>query len=59
MEWIVILAAILLGVPAAAWFAQERLIFFPQPVVSTPDRNTLKLPDAYWAGVAGFLDARM
>jgi pimeloyl-ACP methyl ester carboxylesterase len=36
MEWIVFLAAILLGVPAAAWFAQERLIFFPQPVVSTP-----------------------
>ena len=35
MEWIVLFAAILLGVPAAAWFAQERLIFFPQPVVST------------------------
>ena len=35
MEWIVLLAAILLGVPAAAWFAQERLIFFPQPVIST------------------------
>jgi len=35
MEWIVLVAAILLGVPAAAWFAQDRLIFFPQPVVST------------------------
>jgi pimeloyl-ACP methyl ester carboxylesterase len=35
MEWIVVLAALLLGVPAAAWFAQERLIFYPQPVVST------------------------
>jgi len=35
MEWIFLLAAILLGVPAAAWLAQERLIFFPQPVVST------------------------
>ena len=35
MEWIVLVAAILLGVPAAAWFAQERLIFFPQPVAST------------------------
>ena len=35
MEWIAILAAILLGVPAAAWLAQERLIFFPQPAVST------------------------
>ena len=35
MEWIVVLAALLLGVPAAAWFAQDRLIFYPQPVVST------------------------
>ena len=35
MEWIILLAAILLGVPAAAWLAQERLIFFPQPIVST------------------------
>ena len=35
MEWIAVLAAILLGVPAAAWFAQERLIFFPQPILST------------------------
>jgi pimeloyl-ACP methyl ester carboxylesterase len=35
MEWIVLVAAIVLGVPAAAWFAQDRLIFFPQPVAST------------------------
>ncbi len=35
MEWIVLVAAVLLGVPAAAWFAQDGLIFFPQPVVST------------------------
>jgi uncharacterized protein len=35
MEWIVLLAAVILGVPAAAWLAQDRLIFFPQPVVST------------------------
>jgi fermentation-respiration switch protein FrsA (DUF1100 family) len=35
MEWIVLVAAILLGVPAAAWFAQDRLIFFPQPGVPT------------------------
>lgn len=35
MEWIVLVAAILLGVPAAAWFAQDRLIFFPQPNVAT------------------------
>jgi fermentation-respiration switch protein FrsA (DUF1100 family) len=35
MEWIALLAAILLSVSAAAWFAQERLIFFPQPIAST------------------------
>lgn len=35
MEWIVIVAALLLGVPATAWFAQDRLIFFPQPGVAS------------------------
>ncbi len=35
MEWIVIVAALLLGVPATAWFAQNRLIFFPQPGVAS------------------------
>ncbi len=35
MEWIVLVAALVLGVPAAAWFAQDHLIFFPQPVAST------------------------
>ena len=35
MEWIVLVAALVLGVPAAAWFAQDRLIFFPQPLAST------------------------
>lgn len=35
MEWIVLVTAIALGVPALAWFAQDRLLFFPQPVVST------------------------
>ena len=32
---IVLIAVIVLGVPAAAWLLQERLIFFPQPVAST------------------------
>ena len=31
MEWLVAFAAILVGLPAAAWFGQDRLIFFPQP----------------------------
>ena len=35
MEWLILVAVIALVVPAAAWVAQERLIFFPQPVAST------------------------
>jgi hypothetical protein len=37
MEWLLLLllAVIALAVPALAWLTQERLIFFPQPVVST------------------------
>ena len=43
MEWLIIVAAIAIGVPAAAWLAQDRLIFFPQPTSSTahlPGRAT-------------------
>lgn len=35
MEWLIVAAALAIGIPAAAWFAQDRLIFFPQPLVST------------------------
>ncbi|MEP7182663.1 MAG: alpha/beta fold hydrolase [Betaproteobacteria bacterium] len=35
MEWLLVLAAIAVGVPAAAWLAQDGLIFFPQPIAST------------------------
>ncbi len=35
MEWLLIIAVIVLGVPAWAWFTQERMLFFPQPVAST------------------------
>ena len=35
MEWLLIVAAIVIGVPAAAWLAQDGLIFFPQPLDST------------------------
>src|SRR5438034_11673089 len=35
MEWLIVIAVIALGVPAWAWFSQERMIFFPQAVVST------------------------
>lgn len=43
MVWIAIAAAVAIGVPAAFWLGQDRLIFFPQPVVSTahlPPRAT-------------------
>ena len=35
MEWLLVIAAIAIGVPAAAWLMQDGMIFFPQPVVST------------------------
>ena len=35
MEWLIVVAALAIGVPAAAWFAQDGLIFFPQPLGST------------------------
>jgi len=36
MEWLIIVAAVAMGIAAAAWFAQDGLIFFPQPVGRTP-----------------------
>ncbi|HEY2862532.1 MAG TPA: alpha/beta fold hydrolase [Casimicrobiaceae bacterium] len=35
MSWLLLFTAVVLGVPAWAWFAQESLLFFPQPVAST------------------------
>ena len=35
MEWLIVAAAIAIGVPAAAWLAQDHLIFFPQPLGAT------------------------
>jgi pimeloyl-ACP methyl ester carboxylesterase len=35
MEWLIFIAIVVLGVPAAAWLVQEKLIFFPQPLMST------------------------
>jgi pimeloyl-ACP methyl ester carboxylesterase len=35
MEWLLLVAAVIVGVPAAAWLAQDSLIFFPQPLAST------------------------
>jgi hypothetical protein len=35
MEWLLLVVALVLGVPAWAWFTQESMLFFPQPVAST------------------------
>ena len=35
MEWLLVAAAVAIAVCAAAWWLQERLIFFPQPLTST------------------------
>jgi len=35
MEWLVVLAVIVVCVPLAAWLAQDSLLFFPQPVAPT------------------------
>lgn len=35
VEWLIVVAALVIGIPAAAWLAQERLIFFPQPLTAT------------------------
>lgn len=35
MEFWLLILAVLVAVPAAAWFGQERLIFFPQPLAGT------------------------
>jgi hypothetical protein len=35
MEWLIVVAAIAIGIPAAAWLMQDSLIFFPPPAGST------------------------
>jgi uncharacterized protein len=35
MEWLVLAVVLALGLPAAAWLAQERMIFLPQPGAAT------------------------
>jgi pimeloyl-ACP methyl ester carboxylesterase len=36
MEWLVLALALVTAVPAAAYFFQDRLIFFPQPLAGSP-----------------------
>jgi pimeloyl-ACP methyl ester carboxylesterase len=35
VEWLIVVAALVVGIPLAAWLGQERLIFFPQPLTAT------------------------
>ena len=35
MEWLIVVAVVVLGVQAWAWLMQERMLFFPQPVLTT------------------------
>jgi uncharacterized protein len=35
VEWLLVVVALVVGIPAAAWISQERLIFFPQPLTDT------------------------
>jgi fermentation-respiration switch protein FrsA (DUF1100 family) len=37
MEWLILIAIVVIGVPALAWLAQDHLIFYPQPVASTTE----------------------
>ena len=35
VEWLVVVVALVVAIPLAAWWGQDRLIFFPQPLVDT------------------------
>jgi hypothetical protein len=55
--WLLI-AAVLVAVPAAAWFGQEKLIFFPQPLAGTshllPGTQAVEVKAADGTRLAGF-----
>jgi len=59
VEWLVALAAILIGLPALAWFGQEKLIFFPQPAAGTSHlpagTERFEVPARDGTRLAGFL----
>jgi fermentation-respiration switch protein FrsA (DUF1100 family) len=59
MEWLVVVALFVVGVPAAAWLAQDRLIFFPQPVGSTahlpPEARPLEIVAADGTRLRGWM----
>ncbi len=50
MEWLIVIAVIVLGVPAGAWLMQERMLFFPQPIGSTAHLTAHAAPLEILAG---------
>jgi uncharacterized protein len=44
MNWLLLLAILVFGVPALAWLFQDRLIFFPQPLGSIRHLPTRAVP---------------
>jgi pimeloyl-ACP methyl ester carboxylesterase len=50
MEWLIVIAVIVLGVPAWAWLMQERMLFFPQPIGSTAHLKARAAPFEILAG---------
>ena len=58
VEWLVLLVAFGVGIPAAAWFAQESLIFFPQRLAGTghlpASAKPLRVTAADGTRLAGF-----
>jgi uncharacterized protein len=50
MEWLLLLAALFVGVSTLAWLTQERMIFFPQPVASTTRLPARAIPLEIVAG---------
>lgn len=61
MEWLLVVAALIVGIPAVAFFTQERLIFFPQPLADTTHlpahAKPLDVVAADGTRLAGFLIA--
>jgi len=59
MTWLILIGALVLGVPAWAWFAQESMLFFPQPVASAahlPERaSTLEVVAADGTRLHGWI----
>ncbi|HRO60987.1 MAG TPA: alpha/beta hydrolase [Burkholderiaceae bacterium] len=44
MEWLIAVIAIVVGLPAAAWFAQDGLIFHPRPLAIEPRMPAATVP---------------